>query len=383
MRVLHIGKFYPPYAGGIENFLADLVPAQQAAGDQIAVLAHEHREWRLWPTIAPETRQPDIYRAPCYGRLLYAPVSPQFPFWLAGAIRQFQPDILHLHVPNTSAFFALWLPAARRLPWVIHWHSDVVASRLDLRLALMYPLYRPFEQALSRRARAIITTSPPYLESSAALQPWRGKCQAIPLGLAESRLAQPTAEALAWAQAQWGETPGLRVLSTGRLTYYKGHEILIRAAAATPGLRVLIVGKGERREILRQQIQSSGAAQRVCLVGGCSDQQLAALLHTCDAFCLPSLERTEAFGMALLEAMRYGKPLIVSDIPGSGAGWVARQGGLLVKPGEVEELAAALRKLADNPPLRQELGQAGRRRFEQEFQIGRVAREIQQVYKYL
>ena len=69
-----------------------------------------------------------IYRAPSYGRLLYAPVSPAFPFWLARAIREFQPDLLHLHLPNTSAFGALLVPAARRLPWVIHWHADMVSS---------------------------------------------------------------------------------------------------------------------------------------------------------------------------------------------------------------------------------------------------------------
>ncbi len=99
-----------------------------------------------------------IYRAPCYGRLLYAPISPTFPFWLARAIREFQPDLLHLHLPNTSAFWALLVPAARRLPWVIHWHADVVASTIDRRLALAYRLYRPFEQRLLAASRR---SSPP------------------------------------------------------------------------------------------------------------------------------------------------------------------------------------------------------------------------------
>jgi len=383
MRVLHLGKYYPPFAGGMETFLADLVEAQRAQGLEVAALVHhEVRGWRgRWP--APG-EAPPIYRAPTHGRLLYAPVAPSFPRWLARAIRDHDPELLHLHLPNTSAFAALLLPEARRLPWVVHWHADVVSSQLDRRLALAYRLYRPFEQRLLSQSAAIIATSPPYLEASAALAAHRERAAVIPLGLDPARLPEPDAADLAEAEACWGAT-GVRVLSIGRLSYYKGHETLIRAAALKPDLQVLIVGKGEREARLSALIRTLGLGERVRLLGYQPPALLAALLARADLLCLPSLERTEAFGMVLLEAMRFGRAVVASDIPGSGVGWVVREAGhgRLVTPGEAASLAAALEELGRNAHERARLGEQGRRALVERFAMAPVARAIAGIYARL
>ncbi|HRD49648.1 MAG: glycosyltransferase [Candidatus Competibacter sp.] len=381
MRVLHLGKYYPPFAGGMENFMADLLPALHAQGVTAAALVHDEQPRRGGLRPAPGDVLP-IYRAPCYGRLLYAPVSPAFPFWLARAIREFQPDLLHLHLPNTSAFWALAIPAARRLPWVIHWHADVVATPLDRGLGRAYRLYRPLEQRLLAASQAVIVTSPPYLDASAALAPWRERCHVIPLGLDPSRVADPEPAAFARAEALWGDAD-FRVLAIGRLTYYKGHDALIRAAAELEPCRALIVGTGERRQRLETLIQSLGLAGCVRLPGFQPDADLNALLAGCDVLCLPSLDRAEAFGVVLLEAMRFGKPVIVSDIPGSGTGWVVRQAGhgLLVPPDDPAQLAAALRELHRNPARRQSLGAAGATALRERFGIGPVAAAVAGLYR--
>ena len=382
MRVLHVGKFYPPYAGGMEHFLADLLPAQQALGIQAAALVHHHGPgWRSEVPPAGEAG-PWVYCAPCLGRMLYVPLSPSFPWWLDKVIRDFDPDLLHLHLPNTSAFAALLLPRARRLPWVVHWHADVVASAIDRRLALAYGLYRPFEQGLLKRSRAVIVTSPPYLEASQALAPWRKRCAVIPLGLDPLRLPPPDAASRDWAQRVWGPT-GLRVLTIGRLTYYKGQEVLIRAAASLPDVRVLIVGQGEHSQRLGNLITSLGLADLVSLTGFATEGEVAALLASCDLFCLPSLERTEAFGLVLLEAMRYGKPVVVSDIPGSGAPWVvqAAGNGRLFPPGDAPSLARTITLLQADPQARQRLGQAGAQALQRLFGISPVARALLDLYE--
>lgn len=381
MRILHIGKFYPPFAGGMEHFLADLLPSQQALGLEVAALVHhEGPGWR-GSIPAKGDLPPLIYRAPCLGRILYVPLSPTFPWWLDRAIRDFAPDLLHLHLPNTSAFSAFLLPRARRLPWIVHWHADVVASTIDRRLALAYGLYRPFEQRLLRRSQAVIATSPSYLAASQALQPWRNRCVTIPLGLDPGRLQLPDTEGLVQALTLWGDA-SLRVLAIGRLTYYKGHEVLIRASASLPGVRTLIVGGGEYRQRLERLIQTLNLDGSVQLTGYLSEAEIAALLASCDLVCLPSLERTEAFGLVLLEAMRYAKPVVVSDIPGSGAPWLVRraQNGLLSHPGDVRSLVAALAELQAYPERRQQLGVAGALALEQEFGIQPVAVAIGRLY---
>lgn len=387
-QILHLGKFFPPFAGGIENFLADLMPAQTEQGDTVAALVHDHqaRLSRFFASVQAENlKSPlnsfSIYRAPCYGRLLYAPVSPQFPFWLNRVLQDFQPQLLHIHLPNTSAFFALWLLRAKRIPWIIHWHADVV-SALNTPLSIAYHAYRPFEQRLLAHAHTIIATSSSYLTSSTALQPWQNKCQVIPLGIALSRLPEPTHQAKTWAEQQWNQQT-IRILTVGRLTYYKGHEILIRAMAKVNGAQLFIVGQGELRQRLETLITELNLAHKVKLLGYCSDTELTALFATCDCFCLPSLERTEAFGVVLLEAMRYAKPIVASAIPGSGVNWVIKDTGLLVPPQDFSALAQALQQIVDNSPLRTHLGKVGQQRFEKTFDIKKVAEKMSELYRQM
>lgn len=321
-----------------------------------------------------------MWRAPTIGSLLYTPISPSYPFWLGNVLSRFRPQVLHLHMPNPSVFWALFSPAARRLPWIVHWHSDVMVSKqIDWRLSLAYPLYAPFERAVLARANTIVATSPPYIESSPALAPWRSKCQAVPLAISDavaSSLTTPQAEdGMEWVPH------GIRLLSVGRLTYYKGHADLIRAAASNPEVQVIIVGEGDRRPQLENLIRELNLGSRVRLLGGLPDQAVLRLFRSTDLFCLPSLERTEAFGMVLLEAMAAGKPVIASDIPGSGVGWVLQHGktALLVSPGDVDGLSAAIAKMAADTS-RSRFAVAGRARFNAEFRMASVVSKLSDIY---
>lgn len=379
-RVLHIGKYWPPFMGGIETFMADLLRAQARAGAEVAALVHDHSGGTLpRETIDQGVR---LWRAPSHGRLLYAPLSPAFPLWLERAIRQFEPDLIHLHLPNTSAFWALLSPAARRRPWVIHWHSDVVQSGFDRRLAAAYLLYRPFEQALLKRAKRVIATSPPYRDSSPALAPWREHTAVVPLGIDPARLPPPSDGARQAVRGWWPEGTA-RLLAIGRLTYYKGHEVLLRALAEVPGASLVLVGEGERRPALERLVAELGLEGRVRLAGRCDDETVRALLAECRLLCLPSIERTEAFGVVLMEAMAYGRPALVSAIEGSGVGWVVEAGvdGLHAPPGDVAGWRAALAELTADPARLTALGAAGRERFQARFHIDRVAAELLSLYR--
>jgi rhamnosyl/mannosyltransferase len=364
----------------MEIFLRDLLKALKKEGLDTAGLVHHHLPGRS--SLKEETEGGPIFRASSLGQVLYAPISFSFPLVLKKVIRSFRPQLLHLHFPNPSAFWNLAVSEARSVPWVIQWQSDVVPSAIDPRLQPAYRCYRPLEQRMLKRARKILVASKPYLSHSIPLKPWTSKCAVVPLGVDPERLPWPEADALQQAERSW--QPGcLRVLAVGRLTYYKGFDVLIRAAGRTHGVAVQIVGDGNLRAHLQRAIRRKGFKRRVLLRGGLSNEALQALFATCDVFCLPSLERTEAFGVVLLEAMRYGKPIIVSDIPGSGPGWVVNEGncGWLIPPGDVDALTRKMENLAANPGLCCELGRKGRENFKKKFRIQSVASDIKEIYE--
>ena len=381
-RILHVGKFFPPVPGGIETYLADLLDASLDAGLDVAALVHQpHR--RGSPVPLRNNRFP-LYTVPSYGQLLYAPVSPGFPLALHRAIRSFRPDVLHLHLPNPSAFAALALPCARRVPWVVHWHADVDGSALSPLVRWAYQLYRPLEQAVLRRSARVIVTSADYLGGSRALSPWRERCRVVPLGVSTARLPEIDPARRVRARQTWLHPDGLCVLAAGRLAYYKGFEILVRAVQNTePSVNLVIVGEGPQGRRLEEEVRKRKLERRVRLLGYTTDPELQALMAACDVLCLPSIDRSEAFGIVLLEAMRYARPVIASDIPGSGVGWVVRQGGhgLLVPPGDAPALADALNRLLKEPPLRAQFHNRATEGFRRSFELRTSIEPITRIYR--
>lgn len=381
MRVLHVGKFFAPFAGGIENFMADLSRACHSMGVAQACLVHRSPGQDDSEGDDPDERFEflDAFeRVPMAAQISYAPFSPGFGRALERMLADFRPDVLHLHLPNTSAFWALRSPRARAIPWVVHWHSDVVGPGLDAKLKLLYPFYRPFEQALLKRADAVIATSPPYLDSSRALGPWHDKCRVIPLGMDPERLDVADCS----GELGWRRADRLSVLAVGRLSRYKGFEGLIRAARAVDGIELVIAGSGKQHARM-QRLVPDAQRDRLRLVGGVSDGVRNRLLAECDVLCMPSVNRAEAFGLALVEAMAAGKPAIATRVPGSGMGWVVEheRTGWLVEPGDVDELCGVLQALAADRTGLAATGRRARERFDAHFRIDAVAREVVDVYR--
>jgi glycosyltransferase involved in cell wall biosynthesis len=389
LNILHVGKYFLPFRGGLENYLRDLMAALGRRGISSAALVHRHDGSGATrdQTVALDGREFQVVAAGTLTELLFTPISPGFPWHLRRLIGSFKPDILLLHLPNPSVFWALPLPSARRIPWVVHWHADVITETQGRLMTLMYALYRPLERAVLKRAKAIVATSEPYRDSSEPLQPWLAKCRVVPLGMDASRLPgkmRPAPEpAGPEPQMARRQTPGLRVLAVGRLTYYKGLRYLIEAAALVENLRLDLVGQGSRAVELHALVASLKLQDRVTFHGAADDRELARLLAACDCLCLPSIERTEAFGMVLLEAMCFGKATVASDIPGSGMGWIVDHGvtGLKVEPADAAALAAAFRQLDLDRKALGEMGRRGKEKFDRLFEIDHAIEGIVDTYR--
>jgi len=373
MRVLHLGKYYAPQHGGIERYTRDLAEWLVAQGDRVSVLVHQ-RPGR-WRGSRESLDGVELRRVGSIAELVYAPLSPSYPFALARALREFQPHLLHLHLPNPSCFAALASPAARRLPWIVHWHADVSPDSHDWRLRAAYRAYRPFEQAVLARAHSIIATSQPYLDASQALAPWRAKVAVVPLGTNERTDVPPKPDL-------WPQRSGLRLLAVGRLSHYKGFDTLIAALEQLPDASLLLVGSGECGSHLRAEAAARGLADRIAFAGVLDDATLAAAYAGADVFVLPSLDRSEAFGLVLLEAMQSRLPVVASAVEGSGIGSVVCNGdtGLLAPPGDSGALAHALEQMLD-ASLRARFGTAGHTRWQERFTLAKSAAAVRAIYR--
>jgi glycosyltransferase involved in cell wall biosynthesis len=343
-RVLHIGKYLPPVPGGIETYLGDLLRVSRRHGLAVGAVVHGKKGY-------PDPNPADfggakIYTVPTYGQVLYAPVAPMFPWVLRRAIKEFKPDILHMHVPNPSAFWALFIPEARKIPWVLQWQADVDGEELPYVFRIFAMFYRLFETKLLRLSCRVYVSSESYLGSSKSLAGIRNKVVILPLAVDPDRLRHPVSphngnhNMVAW----WGNDCDVRLLSVGRLTYYKGFEVLIRAVKNAPKVGIVIVGEGHLAERLARLVSDLDLDDQVKLVGYQPDDVVRELMVSADYFCLPSIDRSESFGLVLLEAYFLGCRLIVSDIPGSGAAEVARQlgGSRLFPPGDIAALQRIL-----------------------------------------
>ena len=375
-RALHIGKYFPPHHGGMETYLKELLLSMQQQGVSCCALVHKSKIGLKsnWEIYSHDDSKLLVVRAATWLRVLFSPVSPLFAAQLRRLIAEQDPQILHLHLPNPSALFALLLPSARRLPWIIHWQSDVSTDRGSLLLKAFYYLFRPLERALLKKARWIVVSSPNYLRYSEALKAFKKKCRVIPLGISD-RFGQVPSEFIS-------HSGPLRVLALGRLTHYKGFDLLIEAVAQTSNVSLRIVGEGAQRKHLVQYAAQLGVQGRVSFLGSLSDDERDKELLESDCLCLPSTDRAESFGLVLLEAMSAGKACIASNVVGSGMSWLIEDGhnGLIFQNNSVNALSLALNTLQQNRGLLDRFGKNGRTKYEQSFTVTQTTKAVLSLY---
>ena len=356
LKVLHIGKFYPPAAGGMERVVRSLCTSAGGRLDS-RVLAYNSGS----STFAETVEGVPVTRVGTWGKAGSVPVSPG----LISHLRHIDADLVVLHEPNPWALLS-YAVAAPRMPLAIWYHSDVVRPRLQYQL-----FYAPLARRVYGRAASFIVSSPALATHADALRPYLDRTHVIPFGIEEC--AAGDRELLLRAEGIRRRLPGPFVLFAGRLVAYKGVDVLINAVADLP-VTVVIVGDGPMRASWTALAARKAGPGRIVFTGEIPDDELKAYFEACDMFVLPSVTRAEAFGFVQLEAMTHGKPVISTGLP-SGVPWVNRDGvtGIVVPPGSVAALRAAIQQLASDAPLRQRLGAGAQRRVRDDFSIRQMA----------
>lgn len=371
MKTLQFSKFYPPVHGGIETIAFELTEGLNQLGIRTDVLCANNQSH----TIHEKTDLGyEIIRAASFGMLLSTSISPALILETKKICNNY--DVIHVQMPNPMAVLAIWF-ARPKAKIVLHWQSDVIKQRRALKF------YSPLENWILKRADAIIATTPPYAKASKPLQAWAQKVVVIPNGIKPLR-----GKSQSIGPEQIREHYGNRkiVFSLGRMTYYKGFDVLIDAAHLLIDVAVIVVGgEGELLEGYKQKVINEGLSNKIIFVGRIADEYLAAYFEAASVFCLSSIARSEAYGVVLLEAMAMGKPIVATDIPGSGVAWVNQHDitGLNARCNDSKSLAYALNTILSDDALADRMGAAGLLRFEKEFRVSAMIEKTVELYEKL
>lgn len=374
IRVLQVNKLYYPVTGGIERVVQQLAEGLCEDTDTKVLVCR-----RKGRTIVEQIAGIEVTRASSMGMLSSLPLSVSF-LWKFRRMAKDR-DIIHIHMPFPLGDLACFLSGykGRVILW---WHSDIVRQKKLMKL------YRPLMEWLLRRADCIVVATQGHIDGSKYLKPYQEKCRIIPFGVdlkiekeadrwyEEGRLLERSEE----------KPDAVKFLFVGRLVYYKGCrtmiEAFVQAAKGNSRIQLDIVGTGSLEPELKKQTEELGLTDRIYFHADVSDDELIQYFKECDVFVLPSLQRSEAFGLVQIEAMAFGKPVINTKLP-SGVPYVSLHGetGLTVEPGNAAELAEAMQYLAEHPVERCRMGERARARMEEQFRMDKMLKRALQLYE--
>lgn len=369
IKVLQVNKLYFPVTGGIERTVQNIAEGLSKEFDMRVLVCQKKG-------IGAEevVHGVPVYRARSYGTLFSMPISFDFIFKLRKECKN--QDIIHFHVPFPLGDLGCLLSGYKGNV-VVYWHSDVVKQK-----KFMF-LYRPVMNLFLKRADVILVGAQGILDGSHYLKPYREKCRVIPFPVSEE--IRKDGEAYFYSQKEEkSDSSEVKFLFVGRLVYYKGCEVLLKALQDVRGAVLTIVGTGELEHQLKQLSQDLGVGNRVRFMGQVSDEEMKQCFRETDVFVLPSVMRSEAFGLVQLEAMSYGKPVINTNLP-SGVPNVSLHEvtGLTVEPEDVKGLSEAMNWMIHHPRERRQYGIAARKRLEETYTLEKILPQIKNLYMEL
>ena len=360
IRLLQLAKHFAPDTGGIETVTLNISEA---------LLHHAIRADVLCTEVAglyeEEDRGYQVIR--CKADLSIGNKRLSLHYVEQARRLEQDYDCALVHLPNPLAVLGAlgW-----RKPVILLWHADIPQRPIRIATAML-------DRLLVRRAAAIISPTPVHVGAShkAAAIAARGSA-VIPYPFNRSLMLTATGKTLFAERLRSFRRGRMLAVSIGRLVPYKGFDVLIDAARDfSEELCAIIVGTGPLAEDLAARIETSGVGDRVMLAGALNANELVDALAQGRMGCMPSVTAAEMYGMAQVESMAAGLPMVSTAIARSGVPFVNRDGetGLVVTPGDSGALAAAMRRLAEDEPLWQRLRDGALRSVAEEHDVDRVA----------
>lgn len=283
-------------------------------------------------------------------------------------------DVIHCHDVYPTGYLAALCKRELGIPVVITSHGGDVKEG---NVRIVKPGMRPRFIRAVESADALISignfTEEGYRKLSDRLPP----IVSIPNGIDPSPYETPVNRRDRFSHIE----PGSYILFLGRLAKRKGVDVLIDAMARLPNTPCIIAGAGDESSVLEAQINRLNVSDRVEVVGRVDGADKIWLLQ--NALCVAMPSRVwEAFPLVLIEAFAAGKPVVGSAVPGIADLIEDGKTGRLVPQESAADLAAALRGLADDRALAQQMGEQGRL-FAQRYAWERIAKQHLSLYQSL
>jgi rhamnosyl/mannosyltransferase len=375
MKIVQTNKAYYPKIGGIETTITTLSEGlANNFGEDVNVLTCS--EIIRLKTIESVINGVKVKYLPTYNFLASLPISPGY----FKAITKFSGDILHIHEPFPLADFSMLLFPKLKKNFsrvIVSWHSDIIRQKWVL------SFYKKYLFKFLKIADKIIVSNPNLIKNSDFLPFFEDKIEVIPIGV-NLNWVDCCQESNILSESIRESYKSPLVLFVGRLVYYKGLEFLIDAINLVPDVTLIIIGSGPLKNTLLNKINKLNLTSRIKIIPEVDEETLHSYYKACDLFVLPSVEKSETYGIVQIEAMACGKPVICTDL-GTGTTFLNQNEitGLVVPPRNTKLLAEAIKRLTMNIELRKRLGNQGKERAFKEFTAEKMVAKTYKIYKDL
>jgi len=367
LRVLNTAPYYWPEVGGLENVAREITDRLNTRqGVEVVPVAscsceEVNQRHRL---------DAGVVHLPTTVQVYHTPIGLDWYGHLRDLIDTEDADAVLTHTPVPGmADASVRAAEAEGVPSLVFHHNDLDPRTRLHRAAI--GLYRGvLGEATLAKANGIVVTSRAYAEGSPELASHQGKVHVVPPGVDTDRFHPRNASP---------QTGSPEVVFVGRLdqtSSHKGLPVLLDALARLRdehAFTLSIVGEGDRRATYEAQTREHGLAERAVFHGFVPDEELACVHARARVVCLPSVTRSEGFGLVLLEAQASGTPVVGSAIGGIPQAIADGETGFLVEPGSAEELAAKLDVLLSDAKRAEAMGHEARRRVQGRFNWAQTA----------
>ncbi len=369
-KILHISKYYYPYYGGIEDAAQTIVKELKPTHTQKVICFNDKN--RTQTDIIDGI---EITRVATIGTFFSQPIPIGYTSTLRRLIKEFEPDYIHLHLPNPIVTLALLQIDISKTKLYVHWHADISGQKL------LYSFYKSYENRILIRADKIIATSQIYLEHSKVIKNFRYKSVIVPNTIDSEKFEHKDGdnEKIAAIKEKFGNKKIL--FFVGRHVPYKGIEYIIESEKLIQDDCVFVIaGKGPLTSKLKTKACKS---KRIHFVGKLSDEELKLYLQASYLFLFPSINRSEAFGIALAEALYCGLPAVSFHIEGSGVNWVNKHNysGLVVDNRNIKAFADSIRHILNNNDLQMSMSINAKEWSRQNFLTDKAFATLHEIYK--